>query len=348
MRFVYILTAIILLYGCNNPAGEGEKYVDKFPREINLEFKEFQTPPVLFYISDMIVLDDVMVALDMKTDTFFHIFKLPSLDYCGGSTIHGNGPDDEISISPFIGRVDAHSFYYRSENHLKIASYNKATKKIVIKSQHALPPDFLNIFMMNGNVYGYNIFPIPTNREYLGFNLASKETFDFGHDFPSIHIPVPTTKLNMIFTRIMAGKPDGSRFAALYDRIPLLRIQDQNGKLIRDVWYSNKQRSLSVYMQDEPNPSDLMNITVNYQRINTTDKYIYGLYSGKTQEEIKQTDDYGFEIHVWDWDGQPIVRYILNQPVNSFTVSPDDSYIICSSFQHYDKLYKAEIQPDYQ
>ena len=345
MRFVYILTAIILLYGCNQSAGEGEKHVDKFPGEINLEFKEFQTPPVLFYISDMIVLDDVMVALDVKTDTFFHIFKLPSLDYCGGSTIHGNGPDDEIFISPFIGRVDAHSFYYSSINQLKIASYNKATKNIVIKSQHALPTEYVNVFMMNGNVYGYGMEMTSTNREYLGFNLASKEIFDFGHNFPSIQIPVSPIKLNMIFARIMAGKPDGSLFAALYDKIPLLRIQNQNGKLVRDVWYRNKQRSLSVYMQDKPNPSDLMNTTVNYQRISTTDKYIYGLYSGKTREEMKQIDDYGFEIHVWDWDGQPVVRYILNQPVNSFTVSPDDSYIICSSFQHYDKLYKAEIHP---
>ncbi len=58
-----------------------------------------------------------------------------------------------------------------------------------------------------------------------------------------------------------------------------------------------------------------------------TDKYIYLLYSGR----VIGTDFYfalkSNTILVFDWDGNPIIRYNLDVDINTFTVSEDNKII---------------------
>jgi hypothetical protein len=68
-----------------------------------------------------------------------------------------------------------------------------------------------------------------------------------------------------------------------------------------------------VHVNIEPYSADNLDNwekrNVYYGRPYVTEKYIYAPCDN--------------ELHVWDWDGNPIIQYILDIPFNSFAISED-------------------------
>jgi hypothetical protein len=65
--------------------------------------------------------------------------------------------------------------------------------------------------------------------------------------------------------------------------------------------------------------------TTGYFTIQVTAQYIYLLYSGKTRNE--PAIDYANTIHVYDWSGRPIQRYILDKQISGFCVDNGNTKI---------------------
>ena len=91
----------------------------------------------------------------------------------------------------------------------------------------------------------------------------------------------------------------------------------------------------------------------NYHfRVKSTNDYIYTLYSGRTHEDATTEGggpglgDLTSEIHVWKWDGSPVMKLKLERPVFTFEVSPDNKYIFAASIVDTNRLFQAEIPWD--
>jgi hypothetical protein len=80
--------------------------------------------------------------------------------------------------------------------------------------------------------------------------------------------------------------------------------------------------------------------------------YIYALYGGFSvadyfkEGETPHVFDWSGEIHIWKWDGTPVMKLILDRPVFAFDVTPDNKKIIATSVVDVDKLFEAEIPWD--
>ena len=73
---------------------------------------------------------------------------------------------------------------------------------------------------------------------------------------------------------------------------------------------------------------------VSAETIDCNDKYFYVLYSGETLDQhLNKIANYN--LLVFDWDGNPVKRYILQQPITTFAVNSAD-----------DKLYGVADMPD--
>jgi hypothetical protein len=89
-----------------------------------------------------------------------------------------------------------------------------------------------------------------------------------------------------------------------------------------------------------------------YHRIKSTDEYIYALYGGfSVNDHFKEGEepyvfDWSKEIHIWKWDGTPVMKLILDRPVFAFDVTPDNKKIIATSLVNVDKLFEAVIPWD--
>jgi len=253
-------------------------------------------------------------------------------------------------INPYMHQIEGCKFLYQNMSSVVIAKFNMIHSTIEIIEKIQLPGELLSFthaFYLNGNIYGSDMTGT-NSQEFIGFNPVSKEILRFGPELPEVKVELVGSQKNMLFAKAITVKPSQSLFAAVYDKFPVLRIYSKDGSLEKEIWYKNKQDSPHGLIQDNPSEQDLSIIMQNYRKIKSTNNYIYALYIGKTSEEIDKDseglNDFSNEIHIWDWNGDPIKKIILDKEIFSFCVTEDDKFLICSSLNDADRLYKYSIQ----
>ena len=345
--FTYFLLATLFI-SCMK---EEKIEFSKFPREIKLVHKEITTPNVLFMVGEMELLDSALIILNLKDDKFFQIFTFPDLKYLGGYLEKGRGPNEEVSIDPYIRHLSGNKLMFKTLVSVKIAQLNMR-ELIIIKTIH-IPGELLNLnhpFIIDTILYGYNVSKI-TNKEFSGYVQGTNNIIDFGPSYPKVGKKIPPKFRNNIFAKAITVKPDQSRFASVYDLFPLLRIYSKNGNLLKQTYYNNGQKFPSAIMS-HPTQEEANKVMQNYRKIKASKQYIYALYNGKTIGESKiEFNDDGIggltdtsnEIHVWDWDGNPIMKILLDRQIFSFCITPDDKSIICTSINSLNILLKYDI-----
>jgi len=151
--------------------------------------------------------------------------------------------------------------------------------------------------------------------------------------------------INTKLTTVNAKK---NLIASVYDLLPILRIYSlTDGKLIIEQQMSDASNNLGLILTDQS-----MKLTNYYHRIKSTDDYIYALYGGYPINDFFAEGrstfsfDWSREVHIWKWDGTPVMKLILDRPVISFDVTPDNKKIIATSVVDTDKLFEAVIPWD--
>jgi len=346
MKTIKYLLISIFLTSCSS--NEPINYFEAFAQNVEVEFQEIEVADVLPFASDLVLLDSVIITLDMLDNPVFNVFNVSNFSHIGGFVNKGYGPGEESVIFPLFNKLDGNTFFYNAITHLSLLSFNKETNTLEEINKIPLPNELIGasqIFMINNNIYGYNA--AMKGHEYIGFNHESWEVFDFGPGFPEYTLKLNEEQKNVLYTKIVTNKPDGSKFAALYDKFPILRIYDDRGILLHQSQFYNQQKEPLAYLREQISLSEMNGTTINYLRIKATDSYIYGLYAGKTHGELnvqeKRVDDFCKEIHIWDWEGKPLVKFVLNKEIMAFSVSPDNKCIIGTSANHDNKLFKLEI-----
>ena len=345
---LYSLIWLVLGISSCSPTKESHPrvHIEKFPIEQEVRLDSVKVEPVLYFLGDMLMTDSLLITIDIKNDTLFQYFSLPNLNYCGASTIKGGGPDDEQLVFPILQNEGGQDFTYRSIRKVKIVKYCQATKKLLLLKEFAIPDKFMNIAnfcKLNNTLIGYGV-QTTSNKEYKKLDLSNDKVSDFGPDFPNVGFKINKKRENILFSKNLMARRDGERFAALYDKFPLLRIYDKKGYLLTESEFLNHQIQPTALNDERGGNMD--ELTINYLKLKVTDRYIYGLYVGKRHKEVRtsnrQIDDYAKEVHVWDWDGKPIARFLLNKAVSNLAVSQDDEYLLFSSYLYEDRLYKMK------
>ena len=288
-------------------------------------------------------MDSAAITVDIKTDTIFQVFELPSFNNIGGFITRGNGPNEEIFVDTYIQHIKENVFLYRSISSIKIINYDTQTRKFEILNQINLTAelmDFWHLFKLGDVIIGCRTEE-NSEKEFISFNLKTKEISDFGANFPIVENKIADVNKNRLFAKANTVKPDGKLFASVYDKFPILRIYTNTGELKKEIHYENKQNFPVALVEKKPSMEDIGMIMQNYRMIKSSDNYIYALYIGKLEKDIgRGLNDFSNEIHVWDWDGNPIVKILLDAKIFTFDVDQTDEYLICSSLESLDVLYK--------
>jgi hypothetical protein len=343
-KILYAFTITFLL-SCSNQRETKIEIIKEFPHSISITHQQINTPPLLFSIGEMQILDSVLVAFDTKSVYFFKIFKLPNFNYIGEYITKGRGPEEEINIDPFFNKLSGNKFIYKSLNTVKFACFNLNENKLEIIKTIQLPSellDFSHIFTFHDSIIGGWIYNQLAEKEFVVFSTKEKTMDEFGPVYSNIVDNIPINTRASIFSKVITVKPDNLRIAVVYDKFQMLRIIDNKGILIKEIRFENSTQLPDGMFKGNVRGIDSNKIILHYQRIQSTNKYIYALYSGKSQADfinIEGATDIGTEIHVWNWDGVPIVKIRLDKECSSFAVDPNDKFGISSSVYDIDKLY---------
>jgi hypothetical protein len=350
----YIGMLFMLLFACNRPS---EKNYIEFQLEKTIDFTEYRISDIIGMPVDMVVQDDKVIVLDHKSDWFFHVFSVNGFDYLGNMFRRGMGTGEEIFLGMYLRAYGNDAILYQSHNAVKIATMGFRNERIegVVVEEYKLPEllsgdnDFFkikdNIFSSNG--------ACPAAKDFRGYATQTHDIFERGAYLPMTgNRSADPGILQRVSQKLTTVKPTGGLVASVFHRLPILRIYSPGIKKLIVEQYTADASMNEKIMLNDPDMLRGGELISYYYRIKSTDEYIYALYSGANVSEHYQEGalpgvvDFSDEIHIWKWDGTPVMKLNLNRPVFSFDVTPDNKKIIASSIVDVNMLFAAEIPWD--
>ncbi len=332
---MFRLSKILLIFTVITIVSCKEKETSlKFNKEKKLIGKEIFKKEVnvfrLFYLEDYILSRNnnssnfMFSVYNNKKELIKHICK------------KGEGPDEFSDLTEFAGydiennEIKIHLFDIR-KSILSTLNLSKsiAENSQVIENRYSISSksnfdQFLRYVKPNLLVGGVINLDVNMSRVRL-YNVKSKEIVN---NYPLVPFIENNKKedltfrqytYNTLYTSILNVKPDKKRLVSAMLHFDRFDILDLEGKLIKVVEYNsgvNKKRNNPYSKNNESR--------VFYSDVSTINRYIYLLY-------INQADlDYpnksiSTEVHVYDWNGNPIKKYLIPNYLNFITVNEDDT-----------------------
>lgn len=341
-RYKILFLLLILLGSC----ADNEDY--SFQRVEHSEHELVSTNVPLYDPYRIVFLGDAVLVLDVKADHFIHAFSGRDLSPLGSFIRKGHGPTEETSIWE-IRAMDENQFLVSTGNDIRMMHFDLETKSVDrIESYPA--ENLKGVFKLEQTLFGFPDYEELSDREFMGYDIIGEKYFPFGPGFLSQLNNYTLSEQRYFSAKNVTVHPDKHLFAAVYHLFPVLRIYHSTaGDLKREVSLKTNQPFPDALL--DPNISlkqTKERVWENYVEIHSTASYIYASYVGKPLIELYPNDiivpgDYPAEIHVWDWDGNPVKQIQLDHPIYSFTVSPDDKYLLATSVEMEEHLMKFAL-----
>lgn len=128
---------------------------------------------------------------------------------------------------------------------------------------------------------------------------------------------------------------ESGKMVSFYIHENLIRYYSKEGYLVREV-------EVDFFNGRDIDRNDF---TFRVEPVATKD-FIYVMYIGRSKQEIiDEPMDFRPQIEIWDWDGNLIRRYLLDQPITTFAVSDDYKKLYGISFFKEDVLFEYDLNP---
>lgn len=308
-----------------------ELTVNSFPSTETIVPQEITITSELMNPFNMFVSGNHLVVYQVQVDTVFTVFELPSCKFLFKDGVIGEGPDD---VPAFLDRKrftpTPKGFKTLVGGLGKIYHFDILDNRIQLNAQEC------ESFPETGNINNY----IPVNDTlYVHMNMMQDDyewewhsvdgerAGDFS-TYPSWHeYEASPTDLIFMYLSMGTAKPSGDRFATFYAYFKHMRIYDADRKLLRDVTINDGE-------------------TWEFSRVSTQRKPYYDCFSTSTDQYIinccRTSEKDRNEFHVFDWDGNPVKKFIVNQNIKCFTYH--EGRIYAANNEEEDKLYVYDIK----
>jgi len=317
MRFTLSTITILLViaYGCSQPHEKDFNYKKVILKEVAIA-RGLDHPGVLKIHNDQIF------VYDFYADYAFNIYSSADFQQKGTLVRQAIGRGNEIVVhsSFWIGGEDSLIFMtcdsvffanlQKEDNRLSLPDYTSI--KLPSELKHSTDFFILRDTLFFSNPKDYSKF------DFKGFCLKNYSVFDFGE---IIFTKSPKYKRELLFDagiKHSTVKPDKSKVAIIYQATAALRIYSTLKWEIANEWYM------------DINP-------IRYFSIRSTSEFIYALFTDTQAPDLLwdgsrwRNNDVANEIHVWDWEGNFVMKLKLNRLVFSFDITPDNKKIVALS-----------------
>jgi hypothetical protein len=340
MKTAVLTICLLLLSGCARKSTDNyDILIDKFPLTEALKATEIKVPPILLRPSNLCIADSFMIVSQSRQDSLFSFFKLPDCRYVFSFGIRGRGPDEfnlsmeNVTLSPVSGKT---SKFAVGNNLTRIQYYR--INDIINKDIHPykiidLPSElsrfraitYLGDSVIFGAPYGGNI-------HILKYNTITQKPETF-RDYPEVFPFEDPESIREPFAYTIAAKPDNSKIVLGYVNQGIIEIYDLTDGRSLTMSYkgfpSLKENtglnSTSKFWNH--NPEEF----VFCRNISATNKYIYvdvlNDHYSKIFNENGPKRSFISEIHVFDWSGNPIIKFKFVKYFRYFDIDKSDKYL---------------------
>lgn len=283
--------------------------------------------------------DEYLVILDRREENLFKVFRLPDLNflYSWGRIGRGPGEFQSLNFSWFDAVGD--TVILNSPALFKLGYYAVTDSAFVLEAERALP------MVMDMQVAFPSLQRIHDSLYVASYGFSQDTEYEFAAMSPDVNELLftfgnyPETNLegNEKFSRYVktfVGKPDGSRMAAFYSRDNLFKLFDNKGELIRRV------RVREPYLGSAEGEADY-----RYRGfVDSTEDFIFVLGVNATPNELLEDPaSFRFSLEVWDWEGHPLHRIMMEEQVIQFAISDYHGMLYGFTPNENSEIYQYDI-----
>jgi hypothetical protein len=300
----------------------------------------------VFYPQFISVIDSTLLVLDRSRNTdFFRFYSLENGSYLGSFGKRGEGPEEysgmiqhvvqtinpvseaEFTVFDWVKkRLTAVNINFSSQENENSPS---SSSLFTNSSNYLLLPDLMfaqrAAFLNDSTLIGMG----GTEKGMLFFVDVNTDSTWYIPFQPQLINGLQRRDILEMYRGEFAIHRQHGRIAIATKWFPEIVISDLDG---------NPEKVIQL-MADTHHPShfDEENRVLYYKDIKATDNYIYAVYLGlsfKQMEELldeprTSLEDYSTEIHVFDWQGNPVRKFILeNHFVQFIAIDPKSNKIL--------------------
>lgn len=308
----YIGFILLLLLFCNSCQNERNK------QQVKLTHKELPVDQsmVIGAPVEMKCIDDNLIIVDRKSESFFHWIKLPEFRYMGFFGMRGQGPDEFLKVRSLHEFNDTLYCYDSHKSELSQLIPDDQTGQLQFKRCHAFQKSLV-----------MDVFPLSSDR-YVTYGCFEQGMFHLTDTAGTI---CQITSDYPARDKAEAQLSNQVRFMAYQGNLDT----DGNGRMVY-LTAQSKQRyvyslqndslvELAVCQETFPQytPDEQGGLSVSYasesplgyQDVVAAKDYFYGLYSGKSVKKYREKAFECSQLDAYTWDGELSVQYELDVPV---------------------------------
>jgi len=323
---------------------------DPFGNVIELKGEQIIVDDLIFTPSEikMVIKDNYLIIRTRNRDGAFSILSLPDLRLIKTFGRIGRGPDELLapklfrntdpdilaSIFDINGKIyDVLPSGAMTSNNMNLPSRRELTSRgeIILSEYSVENPELMTdtlLYFAGNSPTGKSIFTIGgtdnikvSEIQNLALNPRRKGWANYIGDFT----------INMEQTRMVYA----------YKYFKIVKFFDLEHNTVRTVNFERTEFDESTLYQADGLDS---NVT-HYWGICAGDRYVYMLYSGRTPGQVwsdNRKENYYIFVEKYDWNGQPIVKYKLDQ-WGFFTVDEKNNTLYLVSTNDDDPFFKYQL-----
>ena len=339
MKYIYRVLVFSILFSCENKSiSEKEtSTVNSFPQTITLKGEEQKLEAL--GIVDIMVIDTFLIAYTpMNHDYYYLVYSTSNLKKLGKFLPEGRGANEFYAL--------VHDKCHETEDGIIKTWLNNGFIKYCwnisqsVKEGHTVID---SVIMSKGILSSGTWYTTSNNNELVGFQYSSNNMYYISYNLTH-HQEVhrhkifsrnfPTQKLEIVAMNTCI-KPDRSKIALVGWNNNYICIFNSDFSELRPFTIYGKGISINKAATMEPSARILY-----YSCENSTDRYLYALYVNQPEEK-RQYHTGNEEIHIYNWDANPIANIIISENIMCFAV--DEKYKCLYGLTSDEKLYKYDL-----
>lgn len=299
---------------------------DDFGEFIELKGEKVDFEEIVYNPYKMMLKDSLLIIYNVRTEYAYQIFNLKTNKYFGESVLIGNGPG-EMLYPNFIQSNDDNIWLYDQE---KAIAY-KYDIPTFIKTRNPIPQKEIylddrseHLSIIHNKIFSFKLYDNLNNNRFNLFDLDGKPVNSIGI-FPSEGQDMTYEEINFGFTSEYSTNFKDRIFLS-YRLTDLIEIYNLDGSLIRRL------HGPDYFI---PSVKEYKNESASFARGEEEAREAY-FYPANAGNEVFVTysgelfADNVFHkklIYVFDWDGKPLRRFLLDTPIYGTTVDSKNRII---------------------
>lgn len=338
MRNLPILGLFIFVISCNSSSEPIRANNFDISIKATSVLDTIRIPPVLFKERYLTSTDKYLISLGSDRDTLFRVFDNTSGKYLGGFGKEGGGPGEFKTVigsslygttgnSLYVGDLKTSRIIRISDN----PSAQRLTRQdISVDGIHKIPGEFVpfnqSFFVNDSIIAGVKNF---YNEKQLAYFNIFNGKIGYFFDYPNLYPEIPETALYHFYNDRFRISKDRSRIASISAKLPLLRIYNIEKQSTEEIYIKTQNDQVpNVIVATNNLEVSLPGLYIYYHDIMVSKDHIYARFQeGQFSEGSKYRLISENQLHVFDFNGKPVVKIILEDWMYRYAVTPDDKFI---------------------